>query len=81
MPCASTRYRRSWTGRPVRSFYRRLMQTMPEDNPGSLRPREYAAVIAYILQLNAYPAGEVDLPSDEEALRRIIIVDPPQGGR
>ena len=71
----------AWAGRPVRSLFRRLRQTMPEDNPGGLRPREYAAVIAYILELNGYPAGENALPSDEEQLRRILMVDPPEGGR
>lgn len=66
---------RAWVGRPVRSMYRRIRQTMPEDNPGGLRPREYASVIAYILRLNAYPAGETALPSDEESLRLIIMVE------
>ena len=71
---------RAWAGRPVRSLYRRLRQTMPEDNPGALKPREYASVIAYILRLNEYPAGETALPSDEEELGRILVVELPEGG-
>lgn len=71
---------RAWAGRPVRSLFRRLRQTMPEDNPGGLRAREYAAVIAYILELNGYPAGSEALPDDEEALRGILMVEREEGG-
>lgn len=70
----------TWAGRPVRSLFRRISTTMPEDNPGGLRPEEYAAVVAYLLELNDYPAGEIVLPSDEEALRRILLVQKPNGG-
>lgn len=69
----------AWAGRPVRSLFRRLSTTMPEDNPGGLAPREYAAVVAYILRLNGYPAGETTLPSDEEELRQILLVEKPEG--
>lgn len=71
---------RTWAGRPIRSLFRRLSTTMPEDNPGGLAPEEYAAVVAYILELNGYPSGETALPSDEEELRRILLVEKPEGG-
>jgi mono/diheme cytochrome c family protein len=71
---------RAWAGRPVRSLFRRVRRTMPEDNPGGLRAREYAAVIAYILELNDYPAGPDALPDDEEALRGILMVEREEGG-
>lgn len=35
--------------------------TMPQSDPGSLKPDEYSAVVAYILQQNGYPAGAVAL--------------------
>jgi mono/diheme cytochrome c family protein len=31
--------------------------SMPQSDPGSLKPDEYNAVVAYILQQNGYPAG------------------------
>ncbi len=46
---------------------------MPEDDPGSLRPEEYAAAIAYILQLNGIPSGSATLPSQRADLNQIII--------
>ncbi|WP_290686658.1 MULTISPECIES: c-type cytochrome [unclassified Haematobacter] len=47
---------------------------MPPDNPGYLRDREYADVLAYILQLQGAPAGEAELPNSEEGLTAIEIV-------
>jgi mono/diheme cytochrome c family protein len=38
-----------------------IANTMPQSDPGSLKPDEYAAVTAYILQQNGYPAGSAAL--------------------
>ncbi len=35
--------------------------TMPQVDPGGLKPEEYSAVVAYILQQNGYPAGTTPL--------------------
>lgn len=34
-----------------------IANTMPQSDPGSLKPEDNAAVTAYILQQNGYPAG------------------------
>lgn len=64
-------FQASWAGRSVASFFELLRTTMPNDDPGRLTRDEYAAVIAYLLQLNGYPAGERSLPVDAAALARI----------
>lgn len=51
-----------------------MRAAMPPDNPGYLRDREYADVLAYILQLQGAPAGEAELPNSEEGLTTIEIV-------
>ena len=38
-----------------------IANTMPQSDPGSLKPAEYAAVTAYIMQQNGYPAGTAAL--------------------
>ncbi|HUG39543.1 MAG TPA: cytochrome c, partial [Longimicrobiales bacterium] len=48
-------FRRSWSGRAVYYLFNTIRTTMPEDSPGSLRPREVADLLAYILRLNTYP--------------------------
>jgi S-disulfanyl-L-cysteine oxidoreductase SoxD len=51
---------------------------MPEDNPGSLKREEYAAILAYFISSRGLPPGAEDLPSDFEALQQIRIEKPPE---
>ena len=46
-----------------------ISQSMPQDNPASLSPAQYAAVAAYILQQNGYPAGSADLSTTTQGLK------------
>lgn len=65
-------FRQSWAGRAVYYLFNTIRNTMPEDSPGSLRPREVADLLAYILRLNTYPEGPEPLPDDTDALRLIV---------
>lgn len=38
-----------------------IANTMPQSDPGSMKPDDYAAVTAYILQQNGYPSGSAPL--------------------
>ncbi len=73
------RFRMGWVGRPVGELFETISTLMPEADPGSLSPREYAAVVAYLLQLNGYPAGEAALPADRRALEGLEIAARPAG--
>lgn len=64
-------FRRSWAGRTVYDMFDQLRATMPLDNPGGLSREQYAAVIAYLMSVNRYPAADVDLPSADADLRRV----------
>ena len=46
-----------------------ISQSMPQDNPASLSPAQYAAIAAYILQQNGYPAGSADLSATTPNLK------------
>ncbi len=61
----------AWRGESLGAFFDRVHATMPADAPGSMSPRDTADVVAYMLQLNKFPAGEKDLPSDMSALNGI----------
>lgn len=63
---------RPWAGADVYSMYDLIRTQMPQNNPGSLRPREYVAMIAYILELNGMPAGAEALSSRRSELRNIV---------
>ncbi len=64
---------RSWAGASVASLYDDIYSLMPEDQPGSLPPQQYADLIAYILQLNGLPPGEIELGAARESLERVVI--------
>lgn len=50
--------------------------TMPQDKPTSLTDDEYAAIVAYLLQANRYPAGQQDLRPDPAALKAVVFKRP-----
>ena len=61
----------TWMEEPVGHLFEHVSTAMPQDDPGSLAPEEYAAVVAYMLQLNGRPAGDRRLPADADALARL----------
>ena len=66
-------FRQHWAGKTVFDLFDQVSQLMPKNEPGSLTPKEYADVIAFILQLNKMPPGKTELPIDAPSLRRIRI--------
>jgi hypothetical protein len=66
-------FRQHWEGKTVFDLYDQVSQLMPKNEPGSLTPKEYVDVIAFILQLNKMPPGKTELPADPVALRRIRV--------
>ena len=71
------RFMLRWNGLTAGDIFDVVSTQMPEDNPGSLRPAEYAALVAYVLSLNGYPAGENPLPADLSSLQNLKIDAPP----
>ena len=55
-----------WQNKSVRTFYSRVLSTMPENDPGSLKENEVLDVIAYVLQAQGFPAGSKALESASE---------------
>jgi mono/diheme cytochrome c family protein len=62
-----------WNGAPLFNLYDAIATTMPQSNPGSLKPREYVDLLAYILSLNDMPAGTEALPTNPDGLKKILI--------
>ena len=63
-------------GKPLWDTFEFVWSEMPEDDPGSLSPRDYAAVLAYIFSVYGLPTGDTALPIDRESLRAITIMRP-----
>jgi mono/diheme cytochrome c family protein len=63
-------------GKPLWETFEYVWAEMPEDDPSSLNPEDYAAVLAYIFSIYGLPSGEADLPIDRESLEAITITRP-----
>jgi S-disulfanyl-L-cysteine oxidoreductase SoxD len=69
-------FMQSWTGQTIEALYNNLRTTMPKDNPGSMKPQEYADVIAYLLKINRLPSGDADLKGAKPAMQDVVIEGP-----
>jgi mono/diheme cytochrome c family protein len=67
-------------GDPLWETFEYIWAEMPEDDPASLDPEEYAAVLAFLFASYGLPPGEVDLPVDPDSLRAIVIAPPARPG-
>jgi mono/diheme cytochrome c family protein len=63
-------FTKTWTDKPLTDLHTAVL-SMPMDAPGSMKPQEYADIIAYFLSINDYPAGQAELPGDEAAIKGI----------
>lgn len=70
-------YLRRWVGMPVSLFLDTVRTSMPENNPGSLKPQQYVDVLTYIFAINGVPPGEQELPDERAVLDAIAIAVPP----
>lgn len=66
----------NWQGRSLAEFIMLTRQTMPVTKPNGLTDTEYANVVAYILNRNAYASGEEILLIDSDQLSEITFSAP-----
>jgi mono/diheme cytochrome c family protein len=67
-------------GNPLWDTFDFIWSNMPDDDPSSLEPVEYAAVLAYLFSVYGLPTGDADLPIDRKALELITITRPTPAG-
>jgi mono/diheme cytochrome c family protein len=72
-PLVGTEFLSSWKGKPVGALFDEIKMTMPFDNPGGLTPEQYGDVLAYVLSVNKYPAGDKELAHETEPLQQITL--------
>lgn len=64
-----------WNGKPLSGLMEALHR-MPADNPGSMTEKQYAELLALILETNKAPAGDTEITSDMAALEAITFEAP-----
>ena len=65
-----------WGGLPVSAIYGFINTQMPLGQPGALGVQADADIVAYILSVNKFPAGQTELPADNNVLKTITINKP-----
>lgn len=76
-PLNDERFLKYWSGRTLKELFDLTSKTMPADGPASLRAKSYLDLLAYLLQMNKFPAGSLEL--DPERLDRIVFETVPSG--
>lgn len=66
----------SFAGKPLWEMFDVISDTMPEEDPGSLKPEQYVDVMAYLLKLNSFPTGDTELPVGKDGLSAILMEKP-----
>jgi mono/diheme cytochrome c family protein len=72
-PLVGAEFLGKWNGKTARALYESIRKTMPSDDPGNLSTRQYADLVAYLFDANAFPAGDKELDRDAAALDQIQI--------
>jgi mono/diheme cytochrome c family protein len=62
-----------WAGTTLNELFELISNTMPEVEPGSLKPEQYASIVAFFLKESGYPEGQRELPSEVAALKKIRV--------
>jgi S-disulfanyl-L-cysteine oxidoreductase SoxD len=75
-PLAGDAFLKNWTNRSAEDLFAKTITMMPAAQPGSLTPAQTAQILAYVLSVNRFPAGQTSLPADPVKLNPIVIDNP-----
>jgi mono/diheme cytochrome c family protein len=70
-PLAGGEFTGNWNGMTLGDLFDKMQTSMPADQPGRLSGEQNAAILAYVLSTNKFPAGKTDLPKDAKQLEQI----------
>ena len=65
-----------WNQQAARRLYGKIRTSMPLNDPGSLTEKETLAIMAFIFQVNGFPAGVIPIGS-ADALSNLTLQRPP----
>jgi mono/diheme cytochrome c family protein len=70
-PLQGDDFLKGWSDKTAGALFDKIITTMPATEPGTLSEQQSADLVAYILKLNHFPAGQEPLPHDAAALNAI----------
>ena len=72
-PLAGDEFLKAWGNQPLSELVRKIQKTMPQTEPGSLTRPQAVDLVAHILQVGKFPAGQTALPDEEDALKQVTL--------
>lgn len=72
-PLAGEPFMDHWDARTLQQLFRRIRDTMPPSDAGTLSADDARDLVAYVLQQNGFPAGSAELAHDERELLAVQI--------
>ena len=62
-----------WSGKSVGDLVEYVRVTMPSDGPGKISRKRCIDIAAYLLSANGFPTGDIEFPTELDALNQITI--------
>ena len=75
-PLVDDAFTQRWQDGNLGDLFTIVKVTMPQDKPQSLTDAQYAEIVAYVLKVNKYPAGDQELQPDAAALKTVTFKKP-----
>jgi mono/diheme cytochrome c family protein len=72
-PLAGNDFLKAWGNQPLSELVNKILKTMPQTDPGSLTRPQAVDLVAHILQVGKFPAGQSALPEAEDALKQVLL--------
>lgn len=73
-PLAGDVFNGNWEGVSLNDLFERMRTSMPQNAPGSLSRTENADILAHMLKVGGFPAGDTALDGQAGALTQIKFV-------
>ena len=68
---AGDMFNANWEGVALSDLFERMRMSMPQNNPGSLSRAQNADILAHMLRVGGFPAGDTPLDGQQGALTSI----------
>ena len=73
-PLAGDTFNSNWEGVTLNDLFERMRTSMPQNKPGTLSRAQNADILAHILKVGGFPAGDVALDGQAGPLMQIKFV-------
>jgi quinoprotein glucose dehydrogenase len=73
-PLAGDTFNSNWEGVALNDLFERMRTSMPQNRPGSLSRAQNADILAHMLKVGGFPAGDIALDGQAGALTQIKFV-------